>query len=560
MAMAANGVLLEGDDGGIYRRTSPRTNTGDWFSMNGNMQATEFHAVAWDANSDLVIGGAQDLGTPAQQIRASVRWRSVTTGDGGAVAVDDLTPGRSIRYSSFQELRGIRRQVFEGDNALPREIVPLRLTVLNGGDPVDPHFYTPIKLNTVDPTRLVLGAANSVYESTDQGDTIVEIGPGIAVNDTGPNILAYGAEGNADALYLGSGTQVFVRTAGPAGLRRSTAYPGGVVAGVAIDPNDPETAFVVDRGRVFRTTDAGGTWTEMTTNLPTLNPGALRTVAFSTRAPAGAVVVGSDNGVFEASGAAFSSWSRLGSGLPRVPVLHLEYDVRDNLLLAGTQGRGAWSLTFPLPPSPPVVAPAAPAVMRASNPSNPPAPPPPAPDPPASDPLASRGPVPGDTGAFELSTGVIINPAQQRAYVMSPAGGIEAVDLARGREVWTTRNAAKPLGVVDGQLIGQAESAGAQNTLRIVVLDERTGRQEAVRTRSMPAGVRASVAETTSGEFEATLKSDGNDAVVTGSSRNVRCEASGARRTCSLRRRTRLPLPFPRRRQTGTMPGAARSA
>src|SRR5262245_18854020 len=31
MAIAANGDLIEVDDGGIYRRTSPQNNTGDWF-------------------------------------------------------------------------------------------------------------------------------------------------------------------------------------------------------------------------------------------------------------------------------------------------------------------------------------------------------------------------------------------------------------------------------------------------------------------------------------------------------------------------------------------------
>jgi hypothetical protein len=39
MAFAANGDLIEVDDGGIYRRTDPQTNTGDWFSMNGDLPA-----------------------------------------------------------------------------------------------------------------------------------------------------------------------------------------------------------------------------------------------------------------------------------------------------------------------------------------------------------------------------------------------------------------------------------------------------------------------------------------------------------------------------------------
>ena len=61
MVFDANGVLIEGDDGGIYRRTSPTDNTGDWLSINSNMQVTEQHDVAWDAVSDVIISGNQDV-------------------------------------------------------------------------------------------------------------------------------------------------------------------------------------------------------------------------------------------------------------------------------------------------------------------------------------------------------------------------------------------------------------------------------------------------------------------------------------------------------------------
>lgn len=62
----ANGVLIEGNDGGIYKRTSPRNNTGDWFSICGDIQPTEFHNIAYDANARVIAGGAQDTGTPRE--------------------------------------------------------------------------------------------------------------------------------------------------------------------------------------------------------------------------------------------------------------------------------------------------------------------------------------------------------------------------------------------------------------------------------------------------------------------------------------------------------------
>jgi photosystem II stability/assembly factor-like uncharacterized protein len=368
MDVTSGGALLLGCDGGVYRQTSPRTNTGDWVSMNGDLQTSEFHAVAWDSNTHTVIGGAQDTGSPEQLTPNNVAWQSVSTGDGGVVAVDAAsTPGLSTRYTSFFNFNNFRRQIYNSAGVFQSEVFP-QLTVLNGGAALDPQFYTPIRLNTVTPTRLVIGAQNAVYESLDQGDTISEIGSGIAVNGSGPNPIAYGAAGNAEMLYVGSGSRVFVRTAAdPAPLTRSAAYTGGFVTGIAIDPANPQTAYVVDPDSVYRTTDAGGHWTDITGNLGTLNPGALQSVAYSTEAPA-SVVVGSMTGAFHASGPAFNNWSALGSGLPKAPVYHLEYNPRDRVLLAGTLGRGAWKIDFanPAPPVPPG-APVPPAPPKAAE-------------------------------------------------------------------------------------------------------------------------------------------------------------------------------------------------
>jgi hypothetical protein len=348
VAVDPNGVdviLLDGCDGGIYRRTKAQNNQGDWFSINGSLQVTELHAIAYDSNADLVIGGAQDTGTPQQQTGANVRWQSVSTGDGGVVAVDTASsPGLSIRYSSADNLRGFRRQVYNSANFFQIADTP-SLVVLEDGDNLVPQFYTPIKLNGVNPSRLIIGAANAIYESSDQGDTIAEIGPGIAVNSDVGSAIAYGASDNADVLYAGAGNQVYVRTgASPATPTPSATYRGGRVVAIAVDPANSQTAYVADSIKVYRTTDAGGTWTEITGNLATLKPGKVRALAYSTNNAEGAIVVGTDTGAFIAPGAGFSTWNRLGADLPSTPVFHLEYNTVDRIFVAGTLGRGAWIL------------------------------------------------------------------------------------------------------------------------------------------------------------------------------------------------------------------------
>ena len=504
MAIAANGVLIEVDDGGIYRRTNPQSNAGDWFSMNGDIQVTEFHAVAWDALSNVVIGGTQDTGTPEQRLASDVRWRSVSTGDGGVVAVDDVTSTtQSTRYSSFYDLLGFRRQVFNAANVFQSQSRPALMEVNTTGNELTPQFYTPIKLNTVTPTRLIIGAGDGIYESADRGDTIRKIGPNIAANTTGTNAIAYGAAGNPNMLYVGAGAGVFIRTAAfPAALQRSAAYPGGEVAGVAIDPGNPRVAYVIDPSRVHRTANAGQTWSDITGNLAALAPGELRSIAYSTHLQ-GALVVGSDAGVFMALGPAFSTWGRLGDGFPRVRVLSLEYDAADRVLLAGTLGRGAWTLTFPAvaPPEQNLTQNKPPNQIRLAQ-AN--AAPSPVAEPPAS-----------EMKTFQLRPGVLVNPSQRRAYLMSPQGGIQAVDLAKGEPVWETKAAERPLTVAGGQLICQAEPAADENAMLLVTLDRATGRKVVAAAVPLPAGIKPSVTETMSGEFAVTADAVEGDAMVT---------------------------------------------
>jgi hypothetical protein len=349
MVIDASGTLIEGDDGGVYRRTVPANNTGIWLSLVGNLVTTEFHGVAFDSNTDTVFGGTQDNGTPQQVTPGSPAWSSVSAGDGGDVGIDDLsTAGQSVRYTSFQFLGQFRRRTYDAMGTLLSTQAPA-LTVTSG-DPFVPQFYTPVEVNERVGTRLVLGGGNGTYESSNRGDTITQVGTGV-VNR---NAIAYGGRrldtDAPDVLYVGSGTQLLVRTL-PGGALLPSAYPGGVVTGVALNPEDWWEAYATDAVSVHRTTDAGTTWTNVTHDLTTFAPGQLRTVAFILAGP-GAVMVGTDRGVYglKLDG---TTWDVIGTGLPNAPVVELDYDIARDKLTAGLLGRGAWTLT-PLAPHVPV--------------------------------------------------------------------------------------------------------------------------------------------------------------------------------------------------------------
>jgi subtilisin-like proprotein convertase family protein len=343
------GNLLESDDGGIYRRTNPRT-TGDWFSVNGTLRVTEIHDVAWDRVSNMIVSGNQDTGTSEQTTVGGTTWSQVSQGDGGDVSVDDTSSGtQSTRYTSFQNLGSLRRRIMNASGTATSTVFPA-LTVLSGGPAFVGQFATPVEINNVDPARLLIAGFNDLYESLDRGDTITAL----AFNRTATAIVSGGESTGIDNVNLiyaiattglnAGGPNVFVRTAGSGAPLQTATSPGTTaLRDVAVDPADWQKAYVINStGEVWSTPNAGATWTNITGNL---SSGAtdLRSIIVVPGTPS-LLAVGGVNGVFRMATDATGVWSQWGSGLSNAPVWDLDYDAVDDTLIAGTMGRGAWKL------------------------------------------------------------------------------------------------------------------------------------------------------------------------------------------------------------------------
>jgi hypothetical protein len=89
---------------------------------------------------------------------------------------------------------------------------------------------------------------------------------------------------------------------------------------------------------VFVSNDYGKTFRSISSNLPTDRPGSAYVIAEDPVNP-NLLYVGTEVGVF-ASLNKGTSWFRLQSGLPTVPVYDLKIHPRDRELIAGTHGRG----------------------------------------------------------------------------------------------------------------------------------------------------------------------------------------------------------------------------
>ena len=371
MHFDANGDLIEANDGGVYKQTNPADATGDWFSLNGNLVATEYLDLAWDSVSHVAMGGAIDNGTSIQNGFVRDRWLHIHGGDGGDAVINETGSAvQSQRYTSSQRLGNFTRRTYDQDNTqLATNAAPMTPPTCAGGIPCFTPtwpFITPVVVNVVNPVRIVVGGSNGVFESTDQGQNAVQLldGGGAAVPGVNANgssdPVAVGANGNADALYVGSGDDVWVRTAGGFGGPMTQTDPSptrtNAIVDVVIDPGDDQTAFAIDSGgAVFWTSNAGTNWTNTTGNFAAAT---VRSIAYSTSNTDGALIVGTDNGVFIARGDGssvndaggnpipFTDWKVLGVGLPPAPVYDLEYDPADELVVAGTLGRGAWALNM----------------------------------------------------------------------------------------------------------------------------------------------------------------------------------------------------------------------
>jgi hypothetical protein len=351
IAFDANGRLLDGDDGGIYRLDNHTPGHIQWTDLNGNLDITQFTGIALDpTNPSVAYGGSQDNGT--ERFDGALGWTQLRGGDGGFVRVDANHPN-TIYHTYPWGPGGNQGNVLERSDD-GGATWAAKTTGMGLGDPAS--FYPPYVIDPSNSARLLLGT-NRVYESTNRADTWVPISPVLSSNPT-----PFYQEITAVAVAPSSGGTIYVATAdGHLFVTQNdgASWQGADIpslsnnfahfADLEVDPANPLVVYAVrDQfndpfkvGHVFRTTDGGQTWTDISGNLPDLPTSAL---AVDPRT--GFLYVGNDMGVYLSSNLG-ASWSRFGAGLPNVQVVQLELSTKLGLLAVGTHGRGMWEIQVP---------------------------------------------------------------------------------------------------------------------------------------------------------------------------------------------------------------------
>ncbi len=290
------------------------------------------------ANDNLLLGGTQDNGT-VRYIGTS-EWSQLENGDGGACVID--ANDSHTLYSTYIRMTPVFK--WYDDNYLGD------ITGGGGnwsGDPADwangPLTQDPNNSNTlwVGTNRVWRTANGGTSWSALSGD--ITGAPGAVLRGIGLGL------GYPHAVYASSSAGVvsFRSDSSSTWYARDAGLPPRRLPDVIVSTADWRNVYVCADtavgGRVFSTTTAGASWTNVTGDLPA----GLRALALAAdfRAAPPALYLGTDAGVYQSTDGG-AHWAN--TALVPVAVYDLGVDIAHNWLLAATHGRGMWRAHLPI--------------------------------------------------------------------------------------------------------------------------------------------------------------------------------------------------------------------
>ncbi len=302
-------TLYVGNDGGFYRQLP----LGNWLKQNAGLAVTQFYAASGHkgvtASKNVVVGsaitpilaGTQDNGTQLYEGYSSSgspqpdAWIAIYGGDGGQTAVDPVDGnylyGEYTNLTLFYSATGSTAQNFSSE---PPD------TGSQSANFIAPFVLVPN--GTQSPTQMLAGGASLWLGSGIQG-------------------------GNPTWASLNGSTMPVGTSGGP-----STGNSNNYISAIAVDPANTNSIWVgYDNGQVWHSTNAlsgSPTWTQSGSGiLPGTRPvesfwivpGQSNTVYVTYL---GFKATSTDDNVWVTTNAG-SSWSGIGSGLPPGPVYSL---------------------------------------------------------------------------------------------------------------------------------------------------------------------------------------------------------------------------------------------
>lgn len=357
--------LILGTDGGLY----VSWNRGVHWRFVASLPVSQFYHVAADMQVPYnVYGGLQDNGSwvGPSHVSGAIRnkhWDSVGYGDGFWTFPDPELD--HIVYSEYQggNLMRVDRRTNE-----VKQIAPAHAP----GEPrLRFNWNTPLHLSAARPGRLYYGS-QYLHRSDDRGDSWQRISPDLTTNDPkrqrqaksgGLTIDNSSAENNttiytisespldAQVVWVGTDDGLLHVTRDGGGswtnvTRNLPGLPRGLwISRVEASPHAAGTAYVTVDGHrsgddavyVYATTDFGASFRRLATE----GVAGFAWVVRQDPVAAHVLYLGTEAGLYISIDGG-DRWARFEEGLPPVPVHDLVIHPRDHDLIVGTHGRGIW--------------------------------------------------------------------------------------------------------------------------------------------------------------------------------------------------------------------------
>jgi hypothetical protein len=277
-------ILLNANDGGIFRTEDCEAANVNWTSLNNGYQTTQLYTVMMDmhtANDTTLIAGLQDNGNLfAQSTGSNSSWVQTVNGDG---SYGGIPAGKPFYVLSIQQGRVVKCNI-DNNGAV---------TAFRRIDPIGPlkTDYDFINVLALDPNNseiLYLPAGKRLYrqdqlssiELTGAWDSIaqgwtafpdtVSLGKisAIAVSEANPSNRVYlGTENNK--LYRVDNANV--GTPAMLALPTPTTVTGNYISCIAVDPNNADDIVLVysnyNTYSIYRSINGGQAWQKVGGNL-----------------------------------------------------------------------------------------------------------------------------------------------------------------------------------------------------------------------------------------------------------------------------------------------------
>ncbi|HET6989776.1 MAG TPA: PKD domain-containing protein, partial [Bacteroidia bacterium] len=216
-------------------------------------------------------------------------------------------------------------------------------STITNGTPGNGDWVTPWIQDPVQPNVLYSGF-DQLYKSTDQGNSWAVVGT--AGFGTVKDIEV--APSNPNYIYISSGSSLW--RSSDAGITYTTitgSLSGLSITNVAISSSDENKIWVTTSGynanqKVFFSTDGGTTFANISYGLPNLPANCVVAVPGTS---SDAVYVGMDVGVYYRDNSS-ATWQPFFTNLPDAPVFDLDIFKPTMTLTAFTYGRGVWEASI----------------------------------------------------------------------------------------------------------------------------------------------------------------------------------------------------------------------